>query len=209
MSIPEEKKAVLDAIGMIEHPVVVELGAYDGVDMDWIREAFPGVRYVMLEADPRNADVIRTYRDLTGVTFIEAAIADHTGECAFHLCDNEIDQAKASSSIRRPKEHLEFFSWCTFDETITVPCYSLDDLFIGQGIERADLVWADIQGAERDMIAGGRNALKHTRYLFTEADEHEMYEGQAPRDALLEMLPDWEIVGKFDWNILLRNTKCN
>ena len=209
MSQPEEHQAVLAAIGSVERPTVVELGAYDGEDMIWIRNAYPDVRYIMVEADPRHAEMIRKYRDMRGITLIEAAIAGHTGECAFHLADNEIGYSKASSSIRRPKKHSEFFPWCTFDETIRVPCFSLSDLFSAQNIERADLVWADLQGAECDMISGGSEALKRTRYLFAEADEHEMYEGQATRTELLDMLPDWELVGTYECNVLLRNTQCD
>jgi len=209
MSTETERQAVLDIVSGIERPVVVELGAYDGEDMIWVREACPGVRYYMVEADPRNAAMVREFRDMEGIIFIEAAIADHTGHCELNLCDNECNRARASSSIRRPKEHLDYFPWCTFDETITVPCLSLDDLFHIFGITRADLLWADLQGAERDMIKGGAEALKRTRYLFTEADENEMYEGQATRWDLLRSLPDWEMVATFDYNVLLKNTKCD
>jgi len=209
MSTPAERKASLKILQPLVGPVVLELGAYDGEDSIWIREACPDVEYYMIEADPHCANLIRTYRDMEGITLLEVAIADHTGNVEFHLCDNECDRAKASSSIRQPKEHLERFPWCTFDRTITVPSLSLDDLFYMLHIQRADLVWADLQGAERDMIAGGGEALKRIRYLFMEADENELYEGQAVRGELLAMLPDWEVIEKLDYNLLLKNTKCD
>ncbi len=76
---------------------------------------------------------------------------------------------------------------------------------VTEQIESVDLLWVDIQGAERDMIAGGQRTLKNTRYLFIEAEEQQFYEGQAVRPELLAMLPGWEVIGEFDYNLLLRN----
>jgi hypothetical protein len=42
-----------------------------------------------------------------------------------------------------------------------------------------DFIWADVQGAEEDLILGGLDTLrKRTKYLFTEYNNSEMYEGQ-------------------------------
>jgi FkbM family methyltransferase len=47
---------------------------------------------------------------------------------------------------------------------------TLDSVARETQLDRIDLLWVDIQGAERDMIAGGRHALSRTRYMMIEAE---------------------------------------
>jgi 2-O-methyltransferase len=75
-------------------------------------------------------------------------------------------------------------------------------------IAHVDLIWCDIQGAERNMIAGGRQTLARTSWLLTECYSIEMYEGQATRDELLHLLgSQWALVAEWpeNANLLLRN----
>ncbi len=53
------------------------------------------------------------------------------------------------------------------------------------------------------MIHGGGMTLANTRYLFIEAEQVELYEGQALRDELLSLLPQFKVIGEFDYNLLL------
>ncbi len=70
---------------------------------------------------------------------------------------------------------------------------------------KIDLLWTDIQGAERDMIAGGQGALAHTRYLMMEVEAGELYEGQALRDELITILSGWKIFADMGQNMLFCN----
>ncbi len=72
-----------------------------------------------------------------------------------------------------------------------------------------DFIWADTQGAEADLIEGGRETLRRTRYFYTEYYECEMYEGQKPLRELLKMLPDFTVVARYDNDILLRNDRLD
>jgi hypothetical protein len=69
-----------------------------------------------------------------------------------------------------------------------------------------DLIWADVQGAEGDLIRGGTRTLASTRFFYTEFDDKELYVGQLTLPTLLGLLPDWAIVSKYHNNVLLRNT---
>jgi hypothetical protein len=80
----------------------------------------------------------------------------------------------------------------------------LDDLAKSNNLDKIDLLFVDIQGAEREMVLGGTEILKKTNWIFIESYTNEMYEGQIVREDLLKMLPDFELVGEFtDSNILL------
>jgi FkbM family methyltransferase len=179
---------------------VVELGAHRGEEFQWMRTALcPLRRYIAVEADPRSFEVLA---HIPQIEYVNAAIASFDGVTTLHLCDNEAGQAKGSSSIHQPTGHLEYFEWCTFDQQVQVPCIQLDTLC--RDIAMIDLLWVDIQGAERDMIAGGTETLKkRTRYIMIEAEEVEMYEGQALKPELLAMLPDFEVIEDFGYNVFL------
>ena len=200
-----ERELIIRLLSDTPLPVIVDLGAYIGDEFDWLRGIFDMGHYVGVEADPRN---VARFRDRhPGAIVIEAAVAALDGLVTFHQCDNAVGQGIGSGSIRPPKKHLEFFPWCKFEKTIQVQGYTLDTLC--GSYPPIDLLWVDVQGAERDMIAGGTKTLARTRYMMIEAEEHEFYEGQAVRPDLLAMLPDWEVVQEFDFNVFLKNRAQN
>ena len=82
---------------------------------------------------------------------------------------------------------------------------ALDTYRARAGLDLVDFVWADIQGAEADMIRGGRATLARTRYLFTEYADEELYEGQATLSEILALLPGWRLVELWEEDVLLEN----
>lgn len=206
MATPEEQAAIRHILGPMRNPTIVELGAHCGEDEGWISLACPEQpHYVMVEADVRNAQVIIDRVLAPHRRLIVGAIAATNGLIEFHVSDNAIGQGRGSGSIRKPTGHLEHIKWCTFPFKTLVPCYTLDEIFRREWLTKIDLLWVDIQGAERDMITGGQIALSRSRFLFMEAEEIEMYEGQALKPELMAMLPGWTLMQDFGCNILLRN----
>jgi FkbM family methyltransferase len=193
-------------------PTVVELGAHHGTDTSFLYDyCFGGpALYVAVEADARNLPNIRVHmKDRTrNFAIVHAAIAAHDGVANLYQADGE--KGSGSSSIRRPLKHLETWPDITFEHTVEVPAVTLDTLMETLGIGEIDLLWCDIQGAERDMIVGGQKTLARTRWLLAEADREEYYEGQALRDELPGLLPGFELVAEWPEraNLLFRRRKC-
>jgi 2-O-methyltransferase len=210
-----EQTFIRKIIAEAQRPVCLDLGAHVGEDASrMLNAAFDAGRrpkILMVEPDPRNVERIKMsgilQRRGADLSLIHGAIAEHSGRCDFHMCDNASNQAFASGSIRKPTGHLQHFPWCTFKKIESVPCFSLDDLMVEHELDHIDVLWVDIQGAEKDMILGGPAALARTRYLYVEAESVEFYEGQALRPELLAMLPDFSLIEEFDYNLLLRNDK--
>ena len=190
----------------VQSPMIVELGAYRGEDGPFLRSLGNGTLgvHIMVEPDYRNIAYIVEHRPATRV--IHGAIAMQTGMRNFNFSDDH-NQEQGSGSILPPTGHLTHFPHIRFDKKEMVKAYSLDDLFAREGVFRCDLLYVDIQGAEKEMILGGQDALSRTLYLFMEAEKTEFYRGQAVRPDLLAMLPEWDLIGDFDFNILLRNRK--
>lgn len=190
--------------GGAEATLIIEAGAHRGEDTAWLAQ-IPGATVHSLEPDPRNE-----LPQLSNVTLHRKAVAAHDGTCQFILSTRHRNPffRTAFSSIRKPKT-FQRYPYVAFGEWIEVQCTTLDTLIAEQGIDAVDLIWADVQGAEGDLIQGGRRrALACTRYLYTEycPDGHEWYEGQVSYSGLLEMLPAWRVLERWHNDVLLENT---
>lgn len=107
-----------------------------------------------------------------------------------------------SGSIRRPTGHLNEHKWCNFENSLEVPVQRLDTWAASRGIQHVDFIWADVQGAEMDLIAGGVETLKLTTYFYTEYSQSELYEGQAPLETIQAALPNYDLIQRFQHDAL-------
>lgn len=214
---PNEKAAIHEAVKYVRMPCIVELGSRGGEDERDLRACFSEpARYVMVEPDMRNCQIIldapwgRGVFIHTNRRLVLGAISDHNGTATFYASQNEAGD-RLSGSIRRPTGHLDFFPNVEFPAELqtVVPCYTLDEIFRRENLEKIDLLWVDIQGAENLMIAGGQMALSRTRFLFIEAETEELYEGEALKPDLIALLPGWTLLEDFGFNLLLRNDRCD
>jgi FkbM family methyltransferase len=178
----------------------LELGAHDGSDTAWLA-AVPGVHVHAFEPDPRNVPP-----ELPNVVVHRLAVADRDGPGELiPSTDGWGREWTYSSSIRMPKHHLDRFP-VSFGEPIPVELVTLDRFCADQGIDRVDFIWADIQGAEGDMVRGAASTLARTRYLYTEYSDDELYAGQATLTEILAMLPAFRVVELWPDDVLLENT---
>jgi FkbM family methyltransferase len=195
----------------ISNPVVVELGACNGDDTRQIIAVLPKpFSYFAWEPSAEMYDRLcpqmRDNMRSLGVTFVPKAVAAVDGLIRFWQSN---DLYCGSSSIRKPAETLTWWPDMRFEERM-VEAQTLDSFAAEHALCRIDFIWADIQGAEADMIEGGRNILARTRYLYTEFSDHELYEGEIGLNEIINRLPGrWWIVEKWDTNgyadVLLRN----
>jgi len=208
MASPEEQSAIREILRAARHQTLVELGAHCGEDEGWLRAACPfGMDHVMVEPDMRNAQYLIDKPTGPHRRVILGAVSDQDGMADFHFCRNDRDNNRASGSLRNPTGHRVHFPWITFPYVGMVPTFTLDTIFERERLTKIDLLWVDIQGAEKDMIAGGQAALSHSRYVFMEAETVELYEGEALKHELIALLPGWTLMQDFGYNILLKNEK--
>lgn len=193
-----------------DDPVILEIGCNDGSDTQEFLDTFPGIRLYCFEPDPRAALVWKKRINDPRATLIEAAVGKHDGTTSFHLSSG-IDTPDGrpwdlSSSIRRPTAHLEHFPEIKFEEDVEVSIVTLDrwGASVYPGLNAIDFIWADVQGAEGDLIGGAREILDRTWYFFTEAYEVSMYEGQPPQRELIRLLPNFRVLAKVSDNLLFK-----
>ena len=198
---PAIRDWVESTFGCDGEKLFLELGSHEGTDTEWLAQ-IPGVTIHAFEPDPRNVQPMRE-----NVEVHRAAVWGHDGRGSLILSREGWGREWThSSSLRQPKNHLQRFP-VTFGETIEVNLVSLDTFTRERGIDVVDLVWADVQGAEGDVVRGGPATLRNTRYLYTEYSDDELYEGQATLAELLELLPDFRIVERWPEDVLLENQR--
>lgn len=179
--------------------VFLELGAHQGTDTAWLAR-IPGVTLHAFEPDPRNHPPAAA-----NVIVNRLAICDQDGRRPFVLSAQGWGREWTySSSLKQPKNHLLRYP-VTFGDAIEVETIRLDSYCRRNAPGVVDFIWADIQGAEAEMVQGGLETLARTRYLYTEYSDCELYEGQATLPELLAMLPGFRVLEVWDENVLLEN----
>lgn len=194
------KIEIKDLIG-IENPIILDIGAYDGRDGNELAQMFDNPRVWCFEP-------ITHIDTVKNVTVVRAAVADINGRLKLYTSNH-----MQSSSLRKPKAHLEIFPEVKFDvKPIEVDCITLDVWkWINCEHDIIDFIWCDVNGSEGDFIKGATESLKQTRYLYIEFSDKELYEGQINKAKMLEMLPDyWELMATLNYkgnfgNLLLKN----
>lgn len=205
-------------INDVKNPVIFEFGTCDGqhtnILCSIVKQLNKNFKYYAFEADPR---IIPSFNHnnklhLNDITLVQAAIGNTDGEVTFNLSGGEekreghFKQAfYGSSSIRKPKKTIEYWPDMTFEES-KVMSYKFDTYYNTTKPGVIDFIWADIQGAEGDLIDNGQEALSMTRYLYTEYSNDELYEGEIGLDEIISKLPGkWSIVEDYGSDVLLKN----
>lgn len=193
-----------------ETPIILEVGANDGKTTNEFLTEFPGATIYAFEPDARAIAKWRRNVRSGNAVLIETAIGATDGTQEFWVSGGTPpgggypDGWDQSGSLRRPKTHREFWPWVTFDRTIPVPVARLDTWSRENYSGPIDLIFADVQGAEGDLIAGGRDTLAAARFFYTEFSNSEWYDGQPTLTAIQDSIQGigFRIYGVFGMNVL-------
>jgi 2-O-methyltransferase len=93
------------------------------------------------------------------------------------------------------------------EKQIPVPIMTLDTWSERHQIARADFIWADVQGAESDLVEGAARFLRASRYFYTEHSNEEWHEGQITLADLIEKLPDSDLIMRYQMGALFQNKR--
>ncbi len=192
----------------IDNPVVVEIGAHLGTDTAKLVKLInkPYI-YLAIEADIRNHQQLGKVcieNDISAV--LPAAIGKKNDIVPFYYSTGSKKGKREhtdSSSLKKPIKTDRRPPWVEFNQGYVISM-TLDHIFTIYKLKHIDLIWMDVQGAELDVFEGGRRALEHTSYIYTECQAGR-YEGQPGLKGILEALPGWEKVLMNGENVLLRN----
>lgn len=198
-----------------QSPIMLEIGSHNGSDTASFLEAMPEMRLFCFEPDQRPiASFKETIGDDSRVTLYEKAVADVDGALPFYASTGKaggFDDWDFSGSLCEPTGHRKYSPAITFKAPAPVPCVRLDTwytetLWPGTPI---DFIWADCQGAQRQLLAGAATTLGATRYLYIEAHNRPympLYEGEPTQSELIALLPGFQPLAVYERdNVLFCN----
>lgn len=204
-----------------ENSIFFEIGSHFGTDTSNLLKITKKIH--CFEPDPRNIEVFKGLN--LPLVLNELAVSNMDGESDIYLSsgnvydspygptDNNFVNSRdwsASSSIKRPKNHLIRTPWVKFNKKIRIKTTRIDTYCEKNNIDRIDFIWMDTQGSELDIIEGMGKLKEKIGYIYSEYSNEELYEGQGNKTKILNSLgPNWEIIFDFGDDILLKNKKLD
>ena len=102
-----------------------------------------------------------------------SALGDHSGFTRINVSEGK---SNASSSILKPKEHLNVHPDVFFNKEIEVPIITLDKWAEENSIEKVDFLWFDLQGFEYQVLNASPKILSTVKTIYTEVSFINAYE---------------------------------
>ncbi len=157
--------------------IIIEAGTADGSDtIDFLNHIKDGYLYGFEPYTPFFEITKEKVKKFSNVEIYNSALSDKSGTATFHISDHS-GNLWGSSSLLPPKDHLNIHPAITFKSTNEVNTINLDEWASDKNINRIDLMWLDMQGAEPFVLKNAINILKKTKYLYTEVSLIETYSG--------------------------------
>jgi 2-O-methyltransferase len=147
----------------IEHIVIV--GANDGGEIHRLRLAYPRSSFLCFEPSPVWYNKLtENFREAKYVEARRLALSESSGTATFH----ELPLAGNGSLLVPDREHWSSFNQVRDNKVVSfeVMVSTLDEE--AKDLERIDLLWMDVQGAEGQVIRGGTKTLQRVSAVFME-----------------------------------------
>lgn len=170
-------------------PIVIEAGSYDGQDTERFLDRWPNAHVYAFEPIPQlNKNLVDRFALDSRVSVINfALVGNRCEETSMYTFSSE-ECPNGSSSLFRPSMHTLRAPDIDLSVEVIVPAITLDDWFHQSMIDRCDLLWLDLQGAELEVLQAGTALLRRTKALHLEVSDEPLYEGAADRNDLQSFL---------------------
>jgi FkbM family methyltransferase len=160
---------------------IIHIGAHYGEELEeYSLNNIPSI--VLFEPLTANFRVLEQRATQFNMNIIghQVALGNGSGKVEMFLSSNQ----QESSSILKPKIHLDQYPNITFNETEAVILSKLDDY----NYKDYNFINMDVQGYELEVLKGSTETLKFVDYVYCEVNRDEVYENNALVEQLDEFL---------------------
>jgi len=155
--------------------VIIDVGGFDGGTSLYFAEQFKDLDVYCIEPNSRMIPHLKEVAAREKRIHVRnLALGSARGVAELHVTSNNV-----SSSINElnteeiGKQPQVFQDWLKEEAAERVTVSTLDEEF--KGARDVLLIKLDTQGTELDVLKGGEDVLKRTRFVLTEMNNHEMY----------------------------------
>ncbi len=166
---------------------IIHIGGHYGEELN--EYVYNGIQdIVVFEPLERNFEVLfKNVEKLNAnIQGYQVALGATEGDFEMYVSSN----GALSSSLLKPKKHLEQYKDITFDEKEVVEVKTLDSF----ELSGYNFINMDVQGYELEVLKGGKNTLDQIDYVYCEVNRDEVYENNVYIDELDVFLSDFSRV---------------
>ncbi|HEX4958216.1 MAG TPA: FkbM family methyltransferase [Lacibacter sp.] len=157
------------------NPVIIDAGAHVGGDSIEMCRLYKGSTIHAFEPVPAIFRLLKhNTRKFKQIHCHTIALSNQNGTQTMHVSSGASD---GSSSLLKPKDHLNDHPDVFFNEAIPVVTQTLDAWAAAQGINRVDLLWLDMQGFELEVLKASNKILPAVTAVHMEVSTRSTYEG--------------------------------
>ncbi len=186
-----------------EIKVILDLGSRDLVQSIDLSKIYKNAKIYAFECNPQSYQLcLSLSKNFQNINVICKAVHKVDGKCNFYPIDTERSKNVGASSL--------FVSSGKYDRIEELPqikmrvsCTRLDTWSKKNNINKIDMIWMDLQGAELLALHGLGGILKSVKVIHTEVIYQGIYNGQV----LFEELNDFLLKNGF--GLIKNDTVCN
>lgn len=163
-------------------PIIVDVGANTGQTADKLKSIWPNCELHCIEPLVEQFSILQNNTQVyNDVKTYNTALGSYDGPRTFYVNEHQNmlsgfyelnPDSEDSIALNQPESAHDNF--LKSQETI-VDCVTLDNWAIMNEVTSIDLLKMDAQGAEPDILRGGRQILQNTRVIVTELMFYDLY----------------------------------
>jgi FkbM family methyltransferase len=155
--------------------IIIDVGGFNGATSLYFASEFKGLNVYCIEPNARMwpclDKVAATHKE---IIVRKIALGRSKGEAVLHVTKNDVSSSLNEISIQElERTPAEFQAKLKEEGKAQVQVSTLDDEF--RDAPQAFLIKLDTQGTELEILNGGLETLKRTKFVLTEMDNHQLY----------------------------------
>lgn len=152
-----------------EVKLVVDVGAFEGYYALAAAQSYPNAQIIAIEPSLKNKTILEANvgKHAGRVKIVHSAVSDSSGLGILNITST----GAANSLYQQTAEHSRQNPHVTQVDTEHVPIMTLDALMAAHshsGTKQIDVLKIDVEGAEINVLRGGLESLKRTRFAIIE-----------------------------------------
>lgn len=156
------------------NPIIIDCGAHIGIDTIELAKIIGSKIYAFEAVEDVYAKLLINTSNISNISCFNLALNSYDGTADFFVSSGSSD---GSSSLLKPKEHINDHPDVYFKKINKVACRKLDTWAAENDITKVDMLWLDMQGAEQQMLSASSKILETVKVIHSEVSIKETYEG--------------------------------
>lgn len=158
-----------------KNAIIVEAGAHVGIDTIEMAKLWPSSTIYAFEPVPDIFEQLeKNTKNYKNVICVKMGLSDKEGIDKLFVSSGSSD---GSSSLLKPKKHLELHPKVKFEDSIEISITTLSKWAKKNRIKKIDFLWLDLQGMEYRVLKKSGALLNKVKCIVTEVSLLENYSG--------------------------------